>query len=404
MPRSSVNFVREFVPAMRQLDGTSAIDVNLGGTIEKPVFSGAADVNMNIARFENPTLPALTNFRAQLNFRDNVLSFDRFGGDLAGGPFTVRGRLSFPKLTEPNLDLQLNANSVLVARNDNLTARVDADVKVEGPLKSATVSGRVRTTNSRFFKNIEIIPIALPGRPAPQPEPPSGGPTLSFPDPPLRDWKFDLAIESKEPFLIRGNLAGGNAIIDMKVGGTGLHPQLQGQVRLEKFEATLPFSTLTINLGFLYFDPDDPFNPRIEMQGTSLIRDYTIHVYLYGTANAPQAVFSSEPPLPQEEIISLLATGTTREELTGDNNVLASRAALLLFKELYRKVFKKDNEPARDDSFFNRLNVEFGNVDPRTGEQQATATYKVDEHFVLVGDLGVQGGFRGLVKYLIRFR
>jgi hypothetical protein len=293
---------------------------------------------------------------------------------------------------------------VLVARNDNLTARVDADVKVEGPLKSATVSGRVRTTNSRFFKNIEIIPIALPGRPAPQPEPPSGGPTLSFPDPPLRDWKFDLAIESKEPFLIRGNLAGGNAIIDMKVGGTGLHPQLQGQVRLEKFEATLPFSTLTINLGFLYFDPDDPFNPRIEMQGTSLIRDYTIHVYLYGTANAPQAVFSSEPPLPQEEIISLLATGTTREELTGDNNVLASRAALLLFKELYRKVFKKDNEPARDDSFFNRLNVEFGNVDPRTGEQQATATYKVDEHFVLVGDLGVQGGFRGLVKYLIRFR
>jgi autotransporter translocation and assembly factor TamB len=404
MPRSSVNFVREFVPAMRQVDGTAAIDVNIGGTIAKPAFSGAADLNMNVARFENPTLPALTNFKAQLNFRDNILSFDRCGGDLAGGPFTVRGRLSFPKLTEPNLDLQLTANSVLVARNDNLTARVDADVKIEGPLNSATVTGRVRTTNSRFFKNIEIIPIALPGRPAPNPEPPSDRPNLSFPDPPLRDWKFNLVVESKEPFLIRGNLAGGNAIIDMKVGGTGLHPQLQGQVRLESFEATLPFSTLTINLGFLYFDPDDPFNPRIEMQGTSLIRDYTVHVYIYGTANAPQAIFSSEPPLPQEDIISLLATGTTRAELTGDNNVLASRAALLLGKELYHKIFKRDNEPPKSDSFFNRLDVEVGNVDPRTGEQTATATFKVDEHFVLVGDLGVQGGFRGLVKYLIRFR
>jgi autotransporter translocation and assembly factor TamB len=403
MPRSSVNFIREFVPALRQLDGTLALNVNVGGTIANPALSGAAEMNIVAARFENPTLPALHDFKAQLNFRNDTLTFERFAGDLAGGPFTLAGRITLPKLTEPNFDLHLKANSVLVARNDNLTARVDADIKVEGPLESATVRGQVLTTNSRFFKNIDIIPIALPGRPAPHPEPPSAAPTLSFPDPPLRDWKFDLTIKSKEPFLIRGNLATGKAIIDMKVAGTGLHPQLQGQVRLDSFDATLPFSTLSINLGFLYFDPDDPLNPRIELQGTSLIRDYTIHVYIYGTAQNPQAVFSSEPPLPQEEIISLLATGTTREELA-TGNVLASRAAILLVKQLYRKIFKKGAPPERDDSFFNRLDVEFGNVDPRTGEQTATARYKVSDHVVLIGDLGVQGGFRGLVKYLIRFR
>ncbi|MGH8091955.1 MAG: translocation/assembly module TamB domain-containing protein [Chthoniobacterales bacterium] len=404
MPRSSVNFLREFVPGLRQLDGSLALDVNVGGTIGQPVLRGAADMNINVARFENPTLPPLTNFKAQLNFRDSTLSVERFGGDLAGGPFTVSGRITLPKLTAPNLDLHLVANSILVARNDNLTARVDANLKVEGPLKSAMVSGQVLTTNSRFFKNIDIIPIALPGRPAPHPEAPSAVPTLSFPEPPLRDWKFDLVIKSKDPVLIRGNLASGKAIVDMKLTGTGLHPGLEGQVRLENFDATLPFSTLTINLGFLYFDPDDPLNPRIELQGTSSIRDYTIRVYIYGTATAPQAIFSSEPPLPQEEIISLLATGATREELTGAGNVLASRAAFLLAKELYRKVFKHGNEPPNNESIFNRLSVEFGAIDPRTGEQTATATFKVDNHFVLVGDVGVQGGFRGLVKYLIRFR
>ena len=82
-------------------------------------------------------------------------------------------------------------------------------------------------------------------------------------------------IKSKDPFLIRGNLATGSAIVDMKLAGTGLHPQLEGQVRLENFDATLPFSTLTIRLGFLYFNPDDPLNPRIELQGESLIQDYT---------------------------------------------------------------------------------------------------------------------------------
>ncbi len=405
MPRSSINFAREFVPALRQLDGSLALNVDVGGTIAKPSVSGSADANINVARFENATLPALTNFKALVNFRGDALSFDRFGGDLAGGPFTLSGRITLPKLTAPNFDLHLVAKSVLVARNDDLTARVDADVKVQGPLQSASVTGQVLTTNSRFFKNIDIIPISLPGRPAPLPEPPSAAPVLSFPNPPLRDWKFDIAIKSKDPFLIRGNLATGKAVIDMKLSGTGLHPQLQGQVRLDSFDATLPFSTLTIRLGFLYFDPDDPLNPKIELQGESLIRDYTIHVYIYGTANSPQAVFSSEPPLPQEEIISLLATGTTREELTGGGNVLASRALLLLGKELYRKIFKKggDEEP-KTDSFFNRLSVEFSGPDPRTGEQTATAKYKVSEKVVLIGDLGVAGGFRGQVKYLIRFR
>ena len=405
MPRSSVNFIREFVPALRQLDGTLALDVNVGGTIAKPALSGAADMNINVARFENATLPALTNFQALVRFRDNTLSFERFGGDLAGGPFTLSGRITLPKLTEPTFDLRLNAKSVLVARNDDLTARVDADIKVEGPLQSASVSGQVLTTNSRFLKNIDIVPIGLPGRPAPLPEPPSSAPILSFPNPPLRDWKFDIVIKSRDPFLIRGNLATGSAIIDMKLAGTGLHPELQGQVRLESFDATLPFSTLTIRLGFLYFDPDDPLNPKIELQGESLIRDYTIHVFVYGTANAPEAVFSSEPPLPQEEIISLLATGTTREELTGGSNVLASRAILLLGKELYRKIFKKggDEEP-KTDSIFNRLSVEFSGADPRTGEQTATARYKASDHVMLIGDLGVAGGFRGQVKYVIRFR
>ena len=79
-------------PRCSQLDGTVALDVKIGGTIAKPDFSGSADMNINLARFENATLPALTNFKALLNFRQNRLTFDRFGGDLAGGPFTVSGR------------------------------------------------------------------------------------------------------------------------------------------------------------------------------------------------------------------------------------------------------------------------------------------------------------------------
>jgi hypothetical protein len=34
-------------------------------------------------------------------------------------------------------------------------------------------------------------------------------------------------------------------------------------------------------------------NPRIDLQGTSVIRDYTVRVYVYGTLDAPETIFTS---------------------------------------------------------------------------------------------------------------
>jgi len=401
VPRSSVNFVRQFVPELRQLDGDLGLDVDVSGTLGHPVLSGAGDMTVNAARFTNATLPALNSFNARVTFRDNALTLDRFGGDLAGGPFTMSGRVTFVKLTEPTLDLQMRAQSVLVARNDTLTARADADVRITGPFAAATVSGTVALTNSRFLKNIDLLPIGLPGRPAPQ-APAERPEFFSLPSPPFRDWKFDVAIKTKDPVLIRGNLATGAATTDLKLTGTGLKPGLQGMVHMEGVEATLPFSRLDVSRGSLTFDPGDSTNPTIDLQGTSVIRDYTVRVYVYGTLLSPQAIFTSEPPLPQEEIISLIATGATRQELS-TGNVLAGRAAMLLVQQLYRKIVKK-GEPTDSNTVFNRLDLDLGTIDPRTGQQQATVRFKITDQIMLTGDVGVHGDFRGKVKYLIRFR
>jgi len=401
LPRSSVNFVRQFVPDLQQLDGDLALDVDVNGTFGHPVLSGAGDMTVNVARFTNATLPTLRGFNVRFTFTDNVLTLDRFGGDLAGGPFSMSGRVTFVKLTEPILDLQMRAQSVLIARNDTLTARADGNVNVTGPLTAATVSGTVALTNSRFLKNIDLIPIGLPGRPAPQP--PAERPEFfSLPGPPFRDWKFDVAIKTKDPVLIRGNLATGEATTDLRLIGTGLHPGLQGVVHMEGVEATLPFSRLDVSRGSLTFSPSDSTNPTIDLQGTSVIRDYTVRVYVYGTLLSPQAIFTSEPPLPQEDIISLIATGTTRRELS-TGNVLAGRAAMLLVQQLYRKIVKK-GEPTDSNTVFNRLDLDLGTVDPRTGQQQATVRFKITDQVVLTGDVGVRGDFRGKLKYLIRFR
>ena len=52
MPRSSVNFLRQFFPVIIQLDGDLALDANVNGTIAKPVLSGSGDITINMARFK----------------------------------------------------------------------------------------------------------------------------------------------------------------------------------------------------------------------------------------------------------------------------------------------------------------------------------------------------------------
>src|SRR5947199_2238297 len=279
LPRSSVNFMRQFIPGVEELDGDAALDVDVRGTIARPVLTGSADMTINVARMTDPTFPAVQSFKARMNFANDAVTIEQFGGELSGGHFKVTGGVTFPKLTAPTLDFQLKAESALIARNDTLTARADADIKLTGPLNSANVTGTIAMTNSQFLKNLDLLPIGLPGRPAPQP--PASRPNFSIPKPPLRDWKFDVAIKTKDPFLIRGNLANGGAISDLHLTGSGLHPGLDGWIRLDKVDATLPFSRLEISSGFLYFDPTDPLNPKIDIHGRSVIRDYTMHVYIY---------------------------------------------------------------------------------------------------------------------------
>jgi autotransporter translocation and assembly factor TamB len=406
LPQSSLAFLPKFVPDIRRIEGTAAIDARVAGTVGAPQLSGAAAVRVESARLTNENVPAIGGFQANLAFGDDTLSLITFRGEIGGGTFSANGTVQLAKLTEPRFDIRVLSDEVLVKRDDSITVRVDTDVKVEGPLNAATASGTVYVTNSRFFRDIDILPIHLPGRPKPKPQPKSvGGPkTISFDKPPLRDWKFDIAVKTRpnDPFKIRGNLARGAAFIDLKLGGTGLEPWLDGTIRVEDFVASLPFSKLSVTRGFIYFKQDAPFEPQLDLQAESTLRDYHVLAYIYGRADDPQVSLTSEPPLPQQDIVSLLATGTTTSEL-GQGDALAGRAAVLVFQQLYRKVFKK-RDPAEEQGLMERFEVDLGAVDNRTVRQELSARFKLGENYYLVGDVDVGGEFTGRLKYLLRFR
>ena len=112
-------------------------------------------------------------------------------------------------------------------------------------------------------------------------------------------------------------------------------------MNVQNLTATLPFSKLTISDGNVNFTPDQPLNPVLNLNGTSTIRNYLVTVFITGRANDPKITFSSDPPLAQEQIVSLLATGATTDELAGNAQALAGKATLLVVLGLNRRTGKK---------------------------------------------------------------
>jgi len=400
MPSSSLSFVTRIVPAVRYIQGTAQASVDVAGTIAKPVLSGAALVDLQAVRLTDPTMPSISGFRADMRFAGDQLTLQQFSGNLSGGQFTMTGGVLFNSLVNPTISLHFVSKGDLVMRNEAVTVRTDSDIRVLGPLSAASVIGDVGITKSRFFKEIEILPLELPGRPAPAPPSIPGPPSINIP--PFNNWKFALKIHTKDPFIIQGNLANGQALIDLNLGGTGKAPTLDGTVRIENFVASLPFSKLRVTNGFVYFSKDDPFMPQLNIQASSTLQDYNINVFIYGAASDPKTVLSSEPPLPQEDIVALLATGATASNLSS-GNALAGRAAILLFQQIYHKIFKA-KPPSDNESFMSRFKVDVGAVDPRTGQQEIRSSFQLSPDFYLIGELDVGGDIRGMVQYLLRFK
>jgi hypothetical protein len=409
LPASQLAFVPRLVPALAKLDGTAAIDLQAKGTVGKPELNGHTTLDLKLIRMANGAAPLVTNFKGRVAFTGDRVSFEDFGGELGGGKFGVKGTVNIAQPAEPTFDLAVNSKDVLVVRDDTVLVRVDSDVTLKGPLKAATAAGTVTVVNSRFNKEIEILPLALPGRPKPVPKVAAQTTTISFPDPPLRDWKFDIAVKTRteDPFLVRGNLARGRVMIDVHLAGTGLQPYLTGAVNIEQFSATLPMSTLTTRRGLVTFSQESPFQPYVELEAESRIRQYVVVARVHGPATNPQLDLESEPPLPQQEILSLLTTGSLTGEIGANNSALATRAAVLVVQGWYRKIFKKKAPPEEKkdaEDLLDRFDIDFGAVDPKTGRNETRAQVKLSDRMFLIGELELGGGVSGRVKYLLRFK
>ena len=406
LPRLDLSRFSSLVPAAEEIKGIVTGNVLVAGTLGKPALKGDLDLANAGLRFKNDRFPAVEGVSAKVELALDRVTLRTLKGNVAGGTFLGEGVLAIAGGKLGNLDVRLRANHLPLVRNDLLILRANADLRLLGPWEKAALTGTVGAVDSIFYRDIELLPIGSPFTTPSAAELPKfdapRNPAATVPEP-FRSWPLNVQVRTEEPVLIRGNLATGEVTGGIRVTGTLASHVPDGAFTIKDFRAALPFSTLSVRSGTAIFTPANGYDPVLEIRGTAEPRPYRVTVYAYGRASNPQLVLTSSPPMPENEIMTLLATGTTTTGLV-DPQAASSRALQLLAEEMRRGRFRYGKRLRPLLGLLDKVDFSLNEADPYSTESFSTATISLTDRWFLSAGMGGDGDSRALAIWRLSFR
>ncbi len=301
----------------RQVSGLLRFDLGLNGPLGLSALSGK--VTLSDGRLSDPSLPfSLTGLRGTVGLDNSTARLDLNSGFSEGGALSVTGTIGLTGSYDGNLTVALNGAVI----KDPLLYQtlLNGQVTVNGPLTGgAMIAGRINVGETE----VRVPSTGLGG----------GG---ALPD--LRHVNESAPVRAtrkRAGLLDDGSKDGGggggrpyglNLVIDAParifIRGRGLDVELGGRVtiqgttnnivpsggldlirgRLDILGKRLDITTAQIQL-------QGDFVPYLNIVASSTTDGVTASVTLSGRADDPAVTFSSNPELPQEEVLARLLFG-----------------------------------------------------------------------------------------------
>ena len=409
LPRLELSRFQSLIPNALEIGGVTTGNVKIAGTIGEPMVDGALNLSGGKLRMKGDSIPELSGIGFDVKANLKTVSIKGVVDDLAGGNLRIDGTMDLTNAAGDGwgpLDFSVKGVGLPLVRNEFLILRANADLRIAGTLAGSRVSGKVGVIDSVFYKDIELLPIGKPflgPAAASLPKVDASANIGGMVPPPFDEWTADVAVETIDPIMIRGNLGRGRVDVGLRISGKLGDPKPEGKVRISETVARLPFSTLEVREGYLTFTPGGGFDPTLEIRGRAEPRPYRVVVYAYGKLSDPQLVLTSEPPLPENEIMTLLATGTTSAGLE-DSQAASSRAMQLLIEETRRGRFPLGKQLRPLLGLLDDVDFSLAETDPYDSDSYSSATLKLSEKWYITAGLGAEGDQRIMAIWRLRFR
>ncbi|MGH6693108.1 MAG: translocation/assembly module TamB domain-containing protein, partial [Gammaproteobacteria bacterium] len=145
----------------------------------------------------------------------------------------------------------------------------------------------------------------------------------------LERLRFNVNVNTATPILVDNNLARAEARARVRVVGTPYEPGLTGQVTLlQGGEVRLNERRYEVERGVITFVDERRIFPSFDLLLNTTAGNYDINIAVTGTPGDTQTTLTSEPTLPEPDIMAMLVTGRTLDDMRGEEFEVAQEQVL----------------------------------------------------------------------------
>jgi translocation and assembly module TamB len=285
------------------LSGTAEVAVRITGTYERPRLNGTASVAQgSFSLLIGNERWTIANLKALVRFTANQAQIDSVTGTLGGGHISATGGALLDGFTLARFLFNVHGDNVSAPYPTNFRTTGDIDLEIKGTSREQLIGGVVNVKRSEYTEDIELADL-INFR---QKESIEEGSEIEI----TRTALFsDLRVEGRNALVVRNNLADLVASVSLQVNGPVKDPLVSGRITATSGTINFRNDRYEITRALMDWPPQRQADPIINIQGETQIRGYRVTVGLNGPLSQPQAVISSEPALPQADVVSLITTG-----------------------------------------------------------------------------------------------
>ncbi len=296
-----------FTSAVQKSDGVVEVDLDISGSLKAPQIAGSGNVEGGVIRITGIETP-IENINGPFALEEGLLSLDGIESDLASARATLDGSLNFFVTKWPTLDLSIGLNGNKLKFYPFQVAKVRGRVEVKGESRPYLVGGKIILENA--ISREKIANVRGPGLRTVQYLPPASSNSSTV----TQLLKLDIGVTAPGNIIIQNELMDLEAKGDLRITGNIDNPIPMGTGSAVQGKILFKDRSFQIQTGMMEFDNPTAINPRFEVLSFAEIANRRIQLFATGRFDNQKFEFSSNPPMPEPEILNLLALGVTGDE------------------------------------------------------------------------------------------
>jgi translocation and assembly module TamB len=312
--------------------GSAQINAVFEGSLDNPRITGGIHIENASARVVDfPT--GLSAIKGDLIFDATRLYFDNLTAQAGGGTLHLTGSVNYTE-RPVRYDITARSDSTRIRYPEGMSWLTAGTLRLAGTTDGGVLSGRVTVERVTLAQGLEVAGALFSTKEV-------AGPSTSSSF--LRNLQFEIQAVSTPDARMQWPGAELEAEADLRVRGTWEHPIMLGHIHVLSGDLLFHGNRYRVARGDINFANPFRLDPVVNVEASTTIQQYEITLNFTGPASKLTLAYRSDPPLPGNDIVTLLALGQTSAEGTSRSsgntqNSTASGASTLLSEAVSSQV------------------------------------------------------------------